>query len=60
MNADINPEVVQAARDALGYIANGWNIETAVACAHDTVYDAIEMNEFVDLVQAEIRAMVRS
>jgi hypothetical protein len=58
-SADRNPEVRKAALDAMSYIASGWNIETAVACAHDAVYDVIGMNEFINVVQAEIRATVK-
>lgn len=49
-------KVTRAARIAMSYIANGWDIVTAVACAHDTVYDVIGMNEFINVVQAELRS----
>lgn len=47
--------IKKAIQDAIEYIANGWDLDLAINCAHDTVYDEIEIESFLDAVKAEIR-----
>ncbi len=53
----MNEEITKAVNDAIDYIAHGWNIETAILSAHDTVHDIIEVDEFITLAQIEIKRM---
>jgi rRNA processing protein Krr1/Pno1 len=51
-------QIKKAVRDTIDLIGTGWNIETATLCCHDGIYDIIEVDEFITLIQNEIKEMV--
>lgn len=50
-------EIQKALNSAYGFIKNGWDLETAVLCAHDSVYDIIDVDDFISQLQAMISMM---
>ncbi len=38
--------VQEAIADFLSYVSNGWQVELAIECSHDTVYDLISLKDF--------------
>ncbi len=48
-------QIQLAVIDTLSLIAKGWEVDLAVQCKHDTIYDLISLNDFIVRVQAAIR-----
>jgi hypothetical protein len=50
-----NNEVKKAVSRFIDLVSKGWEIDTACLCSHDTVYDQISIDEFINLCKNEVK-----
>lgn len=58
MSAATNSEKVQiqkAINNTFSLIGSGWDLELAVKCTHDAVYDIIDLDDFIVQCQAMLK-----
>lgn len=48
-------EIEQGVDNAINYIKSGWDLSLAVRVAHDAVYDLIDIDGFISLVQQKVK-----
>jgi len=47
--------IKEAVRSFIILVGIGWDVETALKCAYDRVYDEIDSDSFIDLCQNECK-----